>query len=139
MDRQLIEEKLELLRRCVKRIEDKRPSSAEVLKADLDLQDIITANLTRAVQVCVDIAAHIIAEREVEAPDSMGKAFETLVRLKVIDSTLGERMMKAVGFRNIAIHNYQVIDWQIVHAICHKELDDFRKFAAAVSALLSNP
>ena len=41
-------------------------------------------------------------------------------------------MKKAVGFRNIAIHNYDAIDWHIVHSICQRNLDDFRDFAACI-------
>ena len=61
MDRLVIDQKLESLRRYLRRIEEKRPPDAAVLKADADLQDIIAMNLTRAVQVCVDIGAHLIA------------------------------------------------------------------------------
>jgi uncharacterized protein YutE (UPF0331/DUF86 family) len=39
-------------------------------------------------------------------------------------------MKKAVGFRNIAIHNYDAIDCHIVHSICQRNLNDFRDFAA---------
>lgn len=133
MDRRLIEEKLESLRRCVKRIEDKRPATAEALAGDPDLQDIVTLNLTRAFQLCVDVAAHVIAEADTPAPESMGAAFDSLAATGVLDSQLAARMKKAVGFRNIAIHRYQTMDWAIVHAICWTRLDDFRSFAAAVA------
>ena len=49
MDQSLIEEKLEALQRCIRRIEEKRPSAAKILATDSDLQDIISLNLTRAV------------------------------------------------------------------------------------------
>ena len=62
MDKTIIVEKLESLRRCARRIEEKRPASVEDLKTDPDLQDIISLNLTRAVQVAVDIATHILAD-----------------------------------------------------------------------------
>jgi uncharacterized protein YutE (UPF0331/DUF86 family) len=41
-------------------------------------------------------------------------------------------LKKAVGFRNIVVHNYQEIDWEIVFNICHHKLDDFRAFAQAI-------
>jgi len=136
VDKRLIEEKLESLRRCVGRIEGKRPPSAEVLVADPDLQDIITLNLTRAVQLCVDIATHIIAESEVRAPSSMATTFDALVELGVLKQNTAENLKKAVGFRNIAVHNYQAIDWQIVYDISRRFLDDFRVFAREVSTKL---
>jgi hypothetical protein len=48
MDREVVEQKLESLRRCLKRIETKCPANAEILMADCDLQDIIALNLSRA-------------------------------------------------------------------------------------------
>ena len=41
-------------------------------------------------------------------------------------------MKKAVGFRNIVVHNYQEIDWAIVFNLCYHKLDDFRAFAQAI-------
>ena len=136
MDRHLIEEKLETLRKCVARIEGKRPASAKTLAGDADLQDIIALNLTRAVQLSVDIAAHIIADTDASAPETKAQAFDTLANLKVIEPELANRMKKAVGFRNIAVHSYQAIDWEIVHNICHKNLGDFKLFAQAIAAAL---
>lgn len=132
MDSEVILEKLEALRRCIRRVESKRPEKLETLASDWDLQDIITLNLTRAVQLCVDIAAHIISGSEEPAPDSMGAAFDSLVSMKVLNKALAVRMKKAIGFRNIAVHHYQAIDWQIVFSICWKNLDDFKEFAAAI-------
>lgn len=132
MDRQLIAEKLESLRRCIKRIEDKCPDTVEALISNWDLQDIVTLNLTRAMQLCVDISALIIAQTEETPPETMGAVFDTLARLSLLDTELAIRMKKSVGFRNIAVHNYKVIDWMIVHAICRKHLRDFKAFAEAV-------
>lgn len=134
MDRQVVGEKLESLRRCVQRIADKTPASAAVLVSDPDIQDIVALNLMRAVQVCVDIAAHITADDQQAPPAAMGESFDRLAQQGVIDSALAQRMRKAVGFRNVAVHNYQAVDWAIVYSICKNNLPDFRAFAAAVAA-----
>ncbi|MCK5852244.1 DUF86 domain-containing protein [bacterium] len=42
-------------------------------------------------------------------------------------------MIKAVGFRNIAVHTYQDIDWEIVYSIVTKNLDDFVEFAKQIT------
>ncbi len=136
MDQRLIEEKLEALRQCVARVEAKRPATAKILTADPDLQDILALNLTRAVQICVDIAAHIIADSNIPAPETMAQAFDALGELKIIEPELAVRMKKAVGFRNTAVHSYQAIDWEIVFNICRQNLDDFKRFARAVANTL---
>jgi uncharacterized protein YutE (UPF0331/DUF86 family) len=132
MDRQVIEQKLESLRLCLKRVQQKTPQSVAELAGDADAQDVITLNLTRAVQLCVDIGAHLIAESDHPAPDTMGQTFDTLTRMRLIAPELALRMKKAVGFRNIAIHNYAAIDWQITHIIATRHIGDFAAFAAAI-------
>jgi uncharacterized protein YutE (UPF0331/DUF86 family) len=135
MDRNLIEEKLESLRRCLQRISLKCPATAEALTSDLDAQDIVSLNLTRAVQLSVDIAAHLIASREIPAPDTMGQAFDALAEADLIPHELARQLKKAVGFRNLAVHDYSTINWHIVHSICRHSLEDFREFAAAILKL----
>ena len=53
----VVRRKLESLRRCIVRIEEKRPVSVEILKTDYDIQDIISLNLERAIQISVDIGS----------------------------------------------------------------------------------
>lgn len=45
----VLDEKLESLRSCVQRLEEKRPARVEHLERDQDLQDILALNMTRAV------------------------------------------------------------------------------------------
>ena len=132
MDSEVIEQKLESLRRCVQRIQEKCPASVDVLDKDVDLQDILSLNLSRAIQLCVDIGTHIIAAENIPPPATMGNTFDVLAELEVISQELSLRMKHAVGFRNIAVHNYEAINWHIVHAIATRHIGDFRDFAHAV-------
>jgi uncharacterized protein YutE (UPF0331/DUF86 family) len=136
MDREVIEQKLESLRRCLRRIETKCPADAPTLAADLDLQDIISLNLSRAVQISVDIGAHLIAGMEVAPPDTMGQTFDLLAQEGVLNNELASSLKKAVGFRNIAVHNYESINWGMVHSIVKYHLADFSEFAKAVAMRL---
>ena len=133
MDKEVVSAKLESLRRCIQRIRDKTPSSAAILLEDNDLQDIICLNLERSVQTCVDLASYIISDTDLTAPSNMGQSFEQLRNLGLISDELAARMKKAVGFRNIAVHAYQEINWEIVYAIITSRLEDFVEFARAVS------
>ncbi|MEX1056398.1 MAG: hypothetical protein WED11_01600, partial [Natronospirillum sp.] len=73
MDSAVIEQKLESLRRYIQRVESRLPESVQALQNDLDAQDIVALNLTRAVQLCVDMAAHWLAENaDSNAPRTMG-------------------------------------------------------------------
>ena len=132
MDEAMLLGKLESLRRCVSRITEKRPASVAALKNDLDLQDIISVNLERAVQLCVDIGLCILSDRNLPLSGSMSDTFRRLNAAGLLDSRITERMAKAVGFRNMAVHAYQEIDWDIVFSIITERLGDFRDFAAQV-------
>ena len=65
--------------------------------------------------------------------------FPSLTNKAVLASSLfailSENLRKAVGFRNIAVHEYYKIDWEIVFTIISNSLDDFRKFAAVVMSI----
>ncbi|MFZ5502731.1 MAG: type VII toxin-antitoxin system HepT family RNase toxin [Pseudomonadota bacterium] len=132
MDREVVEQKLESLRRCLQRIETKCPADAATLDTDADLQDIVSLNLSRAVQIAVDIGAHLIASMEVSPPDTMGQTFDVLAQQGVLRGDLANNLKKAVGFRNIAVHNYESINWNIVHRIAKCHLVDFSEFAKVV-------
>ena len=136
MDKKLIAEKLDSLFRCIERIESKRPASKDILADDIDLQDIIAINLERAVQLAVDIGAHVIANSREHSPATMGEVFTILEKMAVIQSSTAEKMYAAVGFRNISVHAYEKINWSIVYSIISKNLNDFRLFARDISDFL---
>lgn len=137
MEKLVVENKIESLRRCLKRVEQRCPQSLEELLNDIDAQDVITLNLSRAVQLCVDIALHILASSDQPVPQTMADAFTGLTEESVISADLAEKMQKSVGFRNIAIHQYEKINWAIVYSIATDRMSDFKAYARAISALLS--
>jgi uncharacterized protein YutE (UPF0331/DUF86 family) len=135
MDKDVINRKLESLRRCLTRITSKLPITRETLRSNDDLQDIIALNLERAVQICVDIAAHVISGTEAPPPSTMAESFARLADLQVLPPPLAESLQKAVAFRNILVHNYTDINWGIVADIVTHRLTDFVQFAQAIDRL----
>ena len=133
MDRLIIARKLDSLQRCLARIAAKRPQTVAALEKDIDLQDILVLNLSRAVQICVDLASHLLADVDLPPPNTMGEAFDRLTQAGIIDADLALQMKKAVGFRNIAVHAYDAINWQIVFAIATQGQREIERFAQAVA------
>lgn len=134
MDRLILERKLDSLRRCLGRVRDRCPEDVAALTADVDAQDVLVLNLSRAVQICVDLAAHLLSSLDLPPPDTMGQAFERLRQAGLLDEDLALRLRKAVGFRDIAVHAYDTIDWAIVFSIATRQLVDFERFARVVVA-----
>ena len=128
----LTNRKLLSLKRCIDRVKITLPASASALNADIDAQDIISLNLQRAVQLCVDLAYSQIANAKLKVPDTMAAAFATLGDADLLPDDVVASMQSAVGFRNLSVHQYDEVDWDIVYAICTKHLADFQRFAAAL-------
>ncbi len=80
MDPVIVREKLESLRRCVARIEERAPPDVAGLTGDPDVQDIAVLNLTRAIQLYVDIGSHASRSEDLAAPATMGDVFEAFQR-----------------------------------------------------------
>lgn len=125
-----IQDKLVSLSRCVHRIEDQGDLSQEVLEADIDKCDIVVLNIERAVQLCVDIGGSILSAKGLDAPKTMAETFTLLEEAGIMNASLSSSMRAAVGFRNIAVHQYSALKMDIVSKIARERLGDFRAFAA---------
>ena len=128
----VLHQKIDSLRNCIERIESKKPFSAEDLRVNFDLQDIISINLERAVQTCVDIAAHLLAEKNGPSPTTMADSFIYLAQEKVISENISKSLVKSVGLRNLLVHEYSKIDWDIVASVANEHLDTFRDFSKEI-------
>ena len=133
MSKDVRSQKLDSIARCLKRIESHMPKSAHELSQNADMQDILILNLERLIQTSVDCASVLIADRGwLPMPDTMSATFTLLESNKIISDALAQRLVKAVGFRNLCVHEYDKINWDIVFAIVTVHLDEFRQFAAAL-------
>ena len=64
----------------------------------------------------------------------MADAFAALGRIGVIGALLSETLRQAVGFRNIAVHQYEHMDWNIVFDMATKRIVDLEAFARLVAS-----
>ncbi|NEW00412.1 DUF86 domain-containing protein [Bacillus megaterium] len=68
---------------------------------------------------------HIVAEERLGLPQTSREAFDMLESQSIITSEIAYRMKAMVGFRNIAVQNYQAINQDILQQILEKHLSDF--------------
>lgn len=114
MDSYVLQTKLESLIRCVNRIKAQNISAVDELENDIDKQDVIILNLQRAVQICVDIGNHILLDFNSPTPSTMAETFRQMAKNNIISDSLSKDLGRAVGFRNIAVHQYEDIDCRIM-------------------------
>lgn len=138
MDNEIIRSKLIRLNGHLTRIEEKRPQPLNSILTDPDVQDILSHNLEKAVQICIDIASHICASHG-RAPQTSSEAFLILAELGLIDKALADKLVLAVGFRNVSVHEYAEIDWVIVMKIAVDGVEDLKSFGMSVASLVADP
>jgi uncharacterized protein YutE (UPF0331/DUF86 family) len=131
LDKDIVLAKTAAIQRCLKRINDVTGLKPESLH-DQDVQDIFVLNLQRAIQSAIDLSTHIIAAENLGLPDTIKENFELLEKAKIIGRDLSKRMQSMVGFRNIAIHEYQSLETKVLEAILMKRLKDLEEFYASV-------
>lgn len=78
VDPNLVAAKLSDLAARAARIRTHRKESADDLGADEDALDLVSFNLMLCVQICADIASHVIADEGWPAAKSIADSFERL-------------------------------------------------------------
>jgi len=130
-DRDIMISKASSVQRCLKRIKDVTSLDPESLE-NQDKQDIFVLNLQRAIQACIDLAAHIVASEALGIPETVRENFSLLQSKGIISSDMTVKMQKMTGFRNIAVHDYQTMDLMILKSVLTKDLRDLENFYVAV-------
>jgi uncharacterized protein YutE (UPF0331/DUF86 family) len=131
MENDVILNKINIIERCIKRIKEVYENNPDNL-TNYTKQDSVILNIQRACEASIDLAMHILAERKLGIPQSSREAFELLTSNDIITGQLSEKMTAMVGFRNIAVHDYQNINLIILQKIIESHLEDFQEFAKQV-------
>lgn len=119
--------KAQIIDRCIIRINEEYDNNKENLK-NYTKQDSIILNIQRACEACIDLAMHIVSTSKMGIPQNSREAFELLNKNKIIDDKLMKNLKAMIGFRNIAVHNYQAVNIDIVEMIIKNNLSDMIEF-----------
>jgi uncharacterized protein YutE (UPF0331/DUF86 family) len=120
------------IERCVARAREEYAAAGTSLATDFTRQDAAVLNIQRACEAALDIGQHLIRQMKLGVPQSARHVFELLAHAGLIDAALAERMKRMVGFRNIAVHDYQALLLPITVSILRDHLGDFLAFTAEV-------
>jgi len=132
VDRDLIIAKAASVRLHLDRIAAKTDSGLEDFLSDVDRQDIVAFNLHIAVESFIDIAAHIISENGWGVPGSASEMFYLLEDKGILETALTERIIKAVGLRNLIVHEYGEIDLKRLFTTVRDDLKDITAFLSVI-------
>ncbi|MDQ6600752.1 type VII toxin-antitoxin system HepT family RNase toxin [Bacillus salipaludis] len=131
MKNDVILNKVNIIERCIKRIHEEYANNPENLR-NYTKQDSIVLNLQRACEASIDLSMHIVAEKKLGLPQNSRDAFSLLEEEGILPPFLSQKMKNMVGFRNIAVHDYQEINLTILQKILENHLVDFFQFTKTI-------
>jgi uncharacterized protein YutE (UPF0331/DUF86 family) len=132
VDKDLILAKAGSVKSHLNRVIEKRNVDLDSFIKDIDRQESILFNIQTAVQNCIDIAAHIISEESFGVPGSTTEMLYILEKNGYLDNDLTQKMVKAVGFRNLIVHEYGKIELEQVYEIAQNDINDLNEYLKAI-------
>lgn len=134
MSDDVLMQKLTSIHRCVGQVRQFVGDDIERLR-DAMVQDAVVLNLQRACEQAIDAASRVVAMRGLGIPADSAQAFTLLQQAGVLTQGTAARMRAMVGFRNVAVHQYQSLDQAILRAVVQKHLGDFDALCRELSAV----
>jgi len=133
VDSALLAVKIAAIRDATARVRAVLPGSVEAFTADRTAREVVTLNLFVAIQSCLDLATHWVADAGWEMPGAYADVFTALARHHVIPDELATRLAGAAAFRNLVAHQYGVLEWRRVYALATAELADLDTFCGTLA------
>lgn len=134
IDTELVRKKLAVIESCVQELKTLgRPSE---IQTDLRELRFEAYTLQISIQAALDVAAHIVAGERLGEPRTNRQLFELLIRNGWLPEELTASLNGMVGFRNIIVHGYEIVNPAVVEEITRHHLDDLLVFVGAIQRRL---
>lgn len=110
--------------------------SKEELVANFEKQAVVERNLELACEIVIDLANLLNSEYRLPPPSDNKEAIITLGEAGILDKKFAEELSGLSPFRNVLVHDYLEINYDIVADVLNNRLDDFLKFAKIIAEFL---
>ena len=120
------------IERCVARALEEYQYNPSSFATDFTRQDAAILNVQRACEAALDMGQHLIRREHLGVPQGARDVFTLLAQGGWIDTTLADSLKRMVGFRNIAVHEYQALQLPITISIITQHLDDFLRYSELI-------
>jgi uncharacterized protein YutE (UPF0331/DUF86 family) len=120
------------IERSVARAREEYAKDPASFATDYTRQDAAILNIQRACEAALDMGQHLIRREGLGVPQSARDVFELLAQGGWVTADLATALKHMVGYRNIAVHEYQRLQLPITVAVITRHLDDFLAYTSAV-------
>ena len=115
--------------RCIERI---REDYQDDFKENITKQDAVILNIERACQAAIDIGNRVIRTKKLGLPQSNRDIFRKLEKDNIIPAEMSKNLQSMSGFRNLAVHDYSLLNIDIVVDIIENRINILRDFAELI-------
>jgi len=122
--------KAAIIERCIRRMREEYESDKTL--SNLTHLDALILNIERACQAAIDLSMHVVSVQHLGMPQSSSESFILLQQAGKLDKLLASRLSGMTGFRNIAIHQYQDIELEVIHYIMDEGWQDLVALCAVL-------
>jgi uncharacterized protein YutE (UPF0331/DUF86 family) len=133
VDNTLLAKGIADVRDAVMRIREVLPQDPDQFARDRTAREVVVLNLFVALQHCLTLATHWLADEGRSVPDHYRDVFRALADRSVIEPALAARLGVAIGLRNLIAHRYGVLDFVRIHATASSDLDDLLDFCTQLA------
>ncbi len=133
VDRRLLAVKVAAVRDAVARVRAVLPDDRAAFLADRTAREVVVFNLFIALQECLSLATHWVADAGWKVPESHREIFLVLAERGVLPPDLAGRLASASGLRNLVAHQYAALNWERIHEIGSSQLDDLLAFCTVLA------
>lgn len=127
------------IERRIARAREEYAKDPSTFASDFTRQDAAILNIQRACEAALDMGHHVIRIQGLGLPQSARDVFEILRKACKIEPELSHGLQAMVGFRNIAVHDYQKMLLPIVERIITEKLTDLLTFSHLILTSQTKP
>ncbi len=120
------------IERCVARAREEYAAAGDGFALNYSRQDAAVLNIQRACEAALDVGHYLIRRDKLGVPQSARDVFALLAQAGRIEPVLADALKKMVGFRNIAVHEYQRLLLPVTESIITRHLDEFLQLTRAL-------
>lgn len=132
----LIQSRFEDIQQSLERLKQVRMLSRAQFLADQDTLDITCYRLLVAIEAALHICFHISAQRLQRVPETYAGCFGLLGGAGILPPELSRNLQQMTRFRNMLVHVYWDVDYDLVYDIIQHDLDDLEDFVRSIGVLL---
>ena len=122
--------KIALLEMYIGRLQQLASLTTDEYERDWVRRCAVERTLEQAMDTCISLTRHTIAERGLRTPATFADTFVMARNASLIEPALAATLVRMCGFRNRLVHEGEFLDTTVVLDVLHTRLDDFVQFVA---------